>query len=140
MKINALLLTLLLIVSSNVEADDYTKTVKFFVSAFNAKNIDDMLSATTPDVQWMSVAGHTLSIETRNQVSLKASMQGYFNSVPSARSTIEQIRQSGPFVYTLERASWESKGVTAAQCSMAVYEFAEDKIKHVWYFASHECI
>lgn len=120
-------------------AADGTATVKQFVNAFNQRQIDTMLELAAPNMQWMSVSGHTISTETSDHDQLKKAMQSYFASVPSAQSTLLQLNQSGQFVYALEKASWLVKEQKKSQCSMAVYELANDKIQHVWYFASHQC-
>ena len=98
-----------------------------------------MLDLAAPDMQWMSVSGHDVSVETSGHEALKTAMSGYFENVPSARSEIRQLHQSGTFVYALEQASWSVGDATKSQCSMAVYELADGKLKHVWYFPSHSC-
>ena len=120
-------------------AKDALATVKGFVTAFNEKDIDGMLKLATSDIQWMSVSGQTITSEAGDQDALKKAMSGYFASVPSARSEIHSIHQSGSFVFALEQAFWTSKEVEKSQCSMAVYELEEGKIKHVWYFPAHVC-
>ena len=77
--------------------------------------------------------------EAGDQDALKQAMSGYFASVPSARSEIRSIYQSGSFVFALEQAFWTSKEVEKSQCSMAVYELVDGMIKHVWYFPAHAC-
>ena len=122
-----------------VYADNNSTVVKQFVSAFNDKDIDAMLALVDPNMKWMSISGDKVATETNSQDALKTAMQGYFKSMPSARSEIRHSHASGSFVYSLEEAFWAAKGETKSQCSMAVYEFSESKIKHVWYFPSHGC-
>jgi len=145
LSLNALFLCLIsalissLISSPIALAADGTTTVKQFVNAFNQRQINTMLALAAPNMQWMSVAGHTISTETSDHDQLKKAMQSYFASVPSAQSALLQLNQSGQFVYALEKASWLAKEQKKSQCSMAVYELANEKIQHVWYFASHQC-
>lgn len=134
-----ILLVLLLVISQSVFADSNKMIVKKFVNAFNSKDVDSMLGFASDDMQWMSIAADNISIETSNREALKRAMQGYFQSMPSARSEIRQTNESGSFVYSLEEAFWTVKDIEKSQCSMAVYEFDEGKIKHVWYFPSHAC-
>lgn len=132
-------LVISLIISPVALAADGAATVKQFVNAFNQRQIDTMLELAAPNMQWMSVSGHTISTETSDHDQLKKAMQSYFASVPSAQSALLQLNQSGQFVYALEKASWLVKEQKKSQCSMAVYELANDKIQYVWYFASHQC-
>lgn len=113
--------------------------IKKFIAAYNQKDLGTMLSMTAPAMKWLSVTGHQISIETSNQQELKSAMQGYFDSMPDARSEVRNLHHSGPFVYALEEAFWTVEGTEKSQCSMAIYELADEKIKHVWYFPSHEC-
>lgn len=138
-KLSLLMLCLLVAAIATAATDAETDKVKQFVSAFNTKDVDLMLSLAAPDMKWLSVAGHHISVETSSHEDLKTAMTGYFESLPSARSVIRDIRQSGPFVYALEEAFWSAGGTEKSQCSMAVYEFTADKIQHVWYFPAHQC-
>ena len=125
--------------SQTLYAQSSVVTVKGFVAAFNAKDIEGMLQLANTDIQWMSVSGQTIVSEASSQEALRKAMTGYFAGVPSARSEIRTIHQSGAFVFALEEAFWTSNGVEKSQCSMAVYELTGAKIKHVWYFPAHAC-
>ena len=95
-----------------------------------------MLLMTTHDVRWMSITGDTVSVETSGSDELRLSMQQYFEQRPSSRSVLLDLNTSGRFVTTLERAgSIDQPG----QCATAVYEFAGDLIRNVWYYAAHDC-
>lgn len=120
-------------------AGGLTGKVRQFVEAFNQKDVDAMLFIAAEDMSWMSISNQKLELETASRAKLRESMLAYFKSTPSARSEIRSIHESGPFVYSLEQAFWAVKGKEKSQCSMAVYEFSDDKIRNVWYFPSHEC-
>lgn len=130
---------LLLCMLQPATAMEETETVKRFVDAFNQKNVEAMLNLSAENMTWMSLSGQALSIETSSQEELKTGMLGYFESIPSARSKIRELNQSGSFVYALEEAFWSVDGAEKSQCSMAVYEFVDSKIQHVWYFPAHKC-
>ncbi|MEQ8315466.1 MAG: nuclear transport factor 2 family protein [Gammaproteobacteria bacterium] len=119
-------------------AENYS-IVERFIEAFNQHDVSAMLELTESDLHWMSVAGQNLSIEASGQSELRDSMKAYFESTPSARSNILSIRESGPFVHTLEQAVWSAGGVERNQCSIAVYELEANKIRNVWYFPEHSC-
>ncbi|TDF35819.1 nuclear transport factor 2 family protein [Alteromonadaceae bacterium M269] len=120
-------------------AENGSKTVERFIEAFNKHDADAMLAQASSDSRWMSIAGQKLSTETSTHEELRSAMTGYFESIPSARSEVRSIKESGPFVYTLEEAFWLSNGTEKSQCSVAVYELSENKIKNVWYFPAHNC-
>jgi hypothetical protein len=110
--------------------------VRAFVDAFNARDIDAMLALATDGIEWVSVDGTKVSIETAGKEALRASMTGYLASCTSCRSALEWVSVTGSRAATLERASWSAKdGSTKSQASLSVYEFAEGgKIARVYYF------
>jgi hypothetical protein len=120
-------------------ASDNTKTVEHFIQAFNQHDVDKMLSYTTDNIRWMSVADDQLSTQTSSKKQLREAMSDYFKSTPSTHSKVRSIKQSDTFVYTVEQAFWISAGVEKSQCSLAVYQLKEKKIANVWYFAEHSC-
>ena len=120
-------------------AGENTELVERFVSAFNQQDIDAMLEFTAPDMRWMSVSGDRISTETSTRTELRDAMAGYFESTPGVRAEIRSISESGQFVHTLEEAFWLSGGIERSQCSMAVYELLDGKLKNVWYFPAHRC-
>ena len=133
------LLLLLLFVSGQVFAADHKATVTSFVKAFNDKDIEAMLSLAAPDMKYMFVAGQKIATETADHEALRKAMLSYFKSSPTTRSEIRKLSQSGNFISATEEAFWTVAGVAKSQCSLAVYEFKDEKIQHVWYFPSHKC-
>ena len=133
-----LLITTSLFLHATISADD-TGTVKTFVKAFNERDVQTMLTLVAPDMKWMSITGQTIATETATAAELEKSMSDYFKSLPSTQSKIRSIHQSGNFVYALEEATWTSNDVVKSQCSVAIYEFTDSKIHHVWYFPAHTC-
>ena len=129
----------LVVFSHSVFAGESSKTVERFIDAFNQHDVDAMLEQASSDSLWMSIAGQQLSTETSTHAELRTAMTGYFKSIPSARSEVRSINESGSFVYTVEEAFWLSNGVEKSQCSVAVYELSEKKIQNVWYFPAHDC-
>ncbi|WP_290653160.1 nuclear transport factor 2 family protein [Idiomarina sp.] len=55
--------------------------VERFVAAFNAHDAEKMAQYVTEDVQWLSVSGDKISIETSGKENLVKAMSGYFVSV-----------------------------------------------------------
>lgn len=125
--------------SQVVLASGNAEAVEKFVEAFNRHDVDAMLELATEGLRWMSLADERLSLETLGRVELREAMASYFSSTPSARAVIRSISESGPFVHTVEEALWRSHGAEKSQCSMAVYELSEGKVRNVWYFPAYEC-
>jgi hypothetical protein len=93
-----------------------------------------MFALTEPDVQWLSVAGEKISVETAGHDALRSYMKRYFASIPSARSKIERSMVAGQYVTIWERASWQVKSGEKSQSALAVYELKNNRIFRVWYY------
>lgn len=110
------------------------KLVEQFVEAFNRHDVPGMRNLVDPDVQWMTISGSTISVETNGAEALDRSMRSYFRSCPSCRSVLDGIMEAGNLVTTYERAQWTSGGVPRTQTSLAVYEVRNGRIRRVWYY------
>ena len=115
-------------------AGEREKSVREFVEAFNARKIDVMLELTAENIQWMHIDGATVSIEAEGKAALRKSMERYFKSCSSCKSSLEFVQIAGSRVTAMERASWSGKGGPKSQSSLSVYEFRGDKILRVYYF------
>jgi hypothetical protein len=112
--------------------------VRAFVAAFNERDLDRMLALADEKIQWLSVDGAKLAVETEGKAALKESMTAYFKSCPSCRSSIEWLRDTGQRIAVLERASWTGKSGSVSQTSLAVYEFGAGGIVRVYYFPAEK--
>jgi len=110
------------------------KLVRDFVQAFNARDIEHMLQLADENVQWLIVSGAKVSIETEGKTALRQSMERYFKSCPSCKSSLEGVQSAGSRVTAMERASWTAKSGPKSQRSLSVYEFSSGKILRVYYF------
>jgi hypothetical protein len=113
---------------------DHESQVRDFVTAFNERNLDAMVSMADENIQWLSVDGAKITVETEGKAALRKSMEGYFRKCASCRSSLEWIQSAGNRVTALERASWTGKSGPMAQKSLSVYEFNEAGILRVFYF------
>jgi hypothetical protein len=118
-------------VTSSVEQE---RRVRAFVAAFNARDIDAMLALADDNIQWLSVNGPKVTIETEGKLALGQSMGRYFKSCPSCKSSLEWVQIAGSRVTAMERATWSSKSGAKSQSGLSVYEFNGDKILRVYYF------
>ncbi len=114
-------------------------TVEQFVAAFNRHDVEAMLEHASQDVRWMSVAGDQLSVDAAGDDALREAMRRYFAAIPSARSELRSLTESGPFVHTVEEAFWEVEGEQRSQCSFGVYRIEDALIAEVWYFPAYAC-
>ena len=108
--------------------------VRDFVAAFNDRNLDSMLSMADENIQWLSIDGAKITVETDGKAALRLSMESYFRKCPSCRSSLEWIRSAGNRVTALERASWTGKSGPVTQKGLSVYEFNAAGIVRVFYF------
>lgn len=112
--------------------------VRKFEAAFNKHDVAAMAVLVTDDAQWLSVNGDKLSVETSGKAALETWLTGYFKSCPTCHSEFEDVRVSGSFVTTHERATWESKSGPKAQRSLSVYEVRGGLIRRVWYYPAEQ--
>ena len=119
-------------------ADETPKTneqrVRDYVSAFNKREIDTMLAMVSDDIQWLTVTGDKITVETQGKAKLRESMAAYFKSTPSAKSELQWVQVTASRVAALERAAWQSKSGPKSQASLCVYEFRDGLISRVYYY------
>lgn len=132
----------LLLTSPKATAADEPKSnetrVRDYVAAYNAKDLDGMLSMVTDDIQWLSVDGDKVAVETKGKDQLRESMAAYFKSAPSAKSELEWIQLTRSRAAALERASWQTKNGKKSQTSLSVYEFRRGLIARVYYYPAEK--
>lgn len=120
--------------ASGFDEPSSEEKVRQFVEAFNNRNLDQMLAAVDEKVQWLTVEGTKVAVETEGKQALSDSMKKYFKSCPSCRSSLVWVQTAGSRVTAMERATWTGKNGQKAQSSVSVYEFQEGKILRVYYF------
>lgn len=133
-----LLFGILVLLCTSVAANevDHAATVEAYVAAFNAQDSAAMARMVTDDVQWLSVQGTSVSVETTGRVALVKAMDSYFASCASCRSRLVDVQALGSRVSVIEEASWLAGDDRRAQSSIAVYEFKGSLITRVYYFVS----
>ena len=113
--------------------------VRLFVAAFNAHNVDAMLTRVSDDVRWMSIDGGKVQTETSGKNELAQEMAAYFENLPSSRSEIRHMQTVGGYVSVVEQATWLSGEDEKSQCALAIYEVEENLISNVWYHSAQPC-
>jgi hypothetical protein len=108
--------------------------VRDYVSAFNKRELDTMLGMVTDDIQWLSIAGDKITVETQGKAQLRESMAAYFKSTPSVKSALEWVQVTASRVAAMERAAWQSKSGPKSQAGLSVYEFSGELISRVYYY------
>jgi uncharacterized protein (TIGR02246 family) len=130
-----LILALSLALGQAVPAQpDHAATVRRFVDAFNARDIDAMLALATDDVEWLSVDGAKISVETSGKDALRKSMTAYFKSCPTCRGAVDIRTVTAARVAAVETASWVDANGPRSQQSLSVIEFDEGRIRRVYYY------
>lgn len=111
------------------------KQVRDFVAAFNAHNVGQMLELAEEDVQLFNLNEAKITTDANGRKALGESMQRYFKSCPSCRSSLEWIKATGERIVAYERATWkDKKGSLRTLKGLSVYEFNNSKISRVYYF------
>lgn len=122
------------LVYSEDSVSPHLRTVEQFVAAFNVQDSGAMAALVTDDVEWLSIAGSEVAIETSGKKQLVSSMDAYFKSCPTCRSTLSGPIASAERVSAIEVASWQGKTGAKSQSSLSVYEFSGGLIRRVYYF------
>ncbi|HWT15267.1 MAG TPA: nuclear transport factor 2 family protein [Patescibacteria group bacterium] len=114
--------------------DARVDTVKAFVAAFNAHDATRMAALASPQIEWLSVDGRSVTVTSIGRAQLLSEMAAYFRGCPSCRSRIEQVVAAPERVVTVELAWWQGERGPREQSSVAVYEFDGARIRRVHYF------
>ena len=115
-------------------APDHSQTVQAFVAAFNARDVDAMLALVTDDIEWLSVDGASVAVETSGKAALAESMRKYFASCPTCRSEVAIGARTTARVAAVETATWTASSGARMQRSLSIYEFADGRIRRVFYY------
>lgn len=124
----------------SLSAEDNTRTalVRDFIAAYNAHDSAAMAALVTEDVQWLSIAGDKIAVETDGKAALVAGMDSYFESCPSCQSSLRSLMASRDRVSAIEVATWDGKNGPQEQSGMSVYEFSGSLIRRVYYFPAEK--
>lgn len=126
----------LVLAAATAAAQSPYEVVERYMAAYNDHDVEAMLELVHPDVQWLTIDGDRIRVETDGADDLAEAMRGYFEAVPSTRSSIESLMVSGKRVSVRERAHWESSGQSRSQAALSVYEIDDGRIVRVWYFSA----
>lgn len=123
---------------SQQSAAGHEQTVRSFIAAFNAHDAGAMSKFVADDVQWLSIDGSSISVETNGKAALVTAMNGYFQSCPTCRSQLAELIASRDRVSAVEVADWQGKDGPKTQRGISVYEFSGSLIKRVYYFPAEK--
>lgn len=124
----------LLMVSSLAWGQSPREVVERYLAAYNDHDVAAVLELAHPDIQWLSIKGDRVRVETEGAEALGKALRDYFDAVPSARSTIDSKMVSENRVSVRERAHWESEAGPKSQAALSVYEIDDGLVRRVWYF------
>ena len=118
----------------SLAASERSEQIKAFVAAFNAHSAELMSQYVTDDIQWLSVNGDRIAVETSGKTELIEAMDKYFKSCASCQSEVTDLTVLGNRVSAVEEANWRQNGELRSQKSLAIYEFNNSLIRRVYYF------
>ncbi len=116
-----------------------TQIVEGFIAAYNTHNVEQMMQYTTKDVRWMHVTGTKVEVETSSRAEFAAAMADYFETLTDANATIIKIIDSGNYVSTVEKVTWNNDGEQLSQCSIGNFRIKNGKLAEFWYLPAHAC-
>ena len=97
-----------------------------------------MLRMVSDDIQWLSVAGDKITVETQGKAKLRESMVAYFKSAPTVKSELDWVQGTASRVAALERVGWLGKSGPKSQASLSIYEFRAGLITRVYYYPAEK--
>jgi len=113
-------------------------TVERFIAAFNAHDNSAMASLVAADIEWLSIAGQQVTVDTKGKDDLVRSMNAYFESCPSCRSELSGVASTPSRVSAAENASWQAKTGPKSQSGISVDEFTDGMISRAYYFPAEK--
>jgi len=116
----------------------HAQKVRDYVTAFNARAIDTMLGMVTDDIQWLTIIGDKVSVETQGKTQLRDGLAAYFKSTPTAASELEWVSATASRVAAMERVRWQVASGARSQAGLAVYEFRDGLIARVYYYPAEK--
>lgn|GEM_PF-651255 len=124
--------------------NDNAEIISRYVTAYNQKNLTEMMKYTTHNIHWMSVSNNNVSVETKSKAELTKALKGHFSRAKKSHSSLSGISSYGSFVSAIEKSTAIRDGKKSSACSLSVYEFSKNKgeenlIKNVWYYDAEEC-
>ncbi len=136
---------LLVLCSHLASADDAAiEIVSAYVDAYNAHDIELMMSMVADDVKWLEYADDAslsedmeatalesadgIVVHTKDREELTEALQSYFDTFRGARSIVRSLQSDGRTVTVFEEAIWDFAGVPMSQCATAVYFLDRDYV------------
>lgn len=138
---NLLIFVALLIVISttNVHAktSEQSSIISAYSAAWNAKDLPKMAALMHPEIEWLSVEGAKISIETKGKDELLSALEKWFLSPNLPKGSLRDWSINGNFIAVTETASWLDKtNQSQSQSSLTVYELKDKLIRRVYYYPS----
>ncbi len=134
----AFLLLFVSLVHSEEPASPHLRVIEEFIAAFNAHDSSAMAVLVADDVEWLSIAGDKVAVETKGKPALVSSMDAYFKSCPTCQSALSGIISTPDRVSAVEIASWQGTTGPSSQRGLSVYEFSAGLIHRVYYFPAEK--
>lgn len=140
MKRLLLFIGLLIVVFSlhgNEEMSQQAKIISAYSAAWNAKKLGEMAALMHPEIEWLSVVGSAVKVETKGKEQLVDSLKAWFESPSLPTGSLRDWSINGNFVAVTETASWlDDAKQTQSQSSLTVYELEDNLIRRVYYYSS----
>jgi hypothetical protein len=105
------------------------------LEAFNRHSPDDVVACYAEKIKWLSIDGDQVATEGDGRESIRTWLTGYFKSLPTVKSELLEVNQTGPHVVFRERASWTAKdGSPRSQTAIGIFEVRDGLVQRAWYY------
>ncbi|MDT0595471.1 nuclear transport factor 2 family protein [Glaciecola petra] len=122
---------------SDANPKEQASIISAYSAAWNAKDLAKMATLMHPDIEWLSVSGSKISVETKGKDELVSALEKWFLSPDLPKGSLRDWSINGNFVAVTETASWlDDANQQQSQSSLTVYELQDKLIRRVYYYPS----
>lgn len=110
-----------------------------YSEAWNKKDLNAMAALMHPDIEWLSVEGSNISVESKGKTNLLKALEDWLGSTNLPKARLHDWSINGNYVAVTETASWTDKSQQLqSQSSLTVYELKDKLIIRVYYYPSQK--
>lgn len=110
-----------------------------YSKAWNKKDLNAMATLMHPDIEWLSVVGSKISVESKGKTHLLKTLEDWLVSTNLPQAHLHDWSINGDYVAVTETASWTDKSnQLQTQSALTVYELKDNLILRVYYYPSQQ--
>lgn len=110
-------------------------TVRAFMEAFNARDLEGMIDRVTEDVVEWHLGADQPRMDRKGRTALRSDLEATLKRSPSLRKELHMLTTNGAFVSARERSTWKAEtGEEQRQNAMVMFEVVDGRIRRIWTF------